>query len=30
MSGLSRSFTTEYVVDPNDIRSMIEALREGK
>jgi copper homeostasis protein len=29
-SALARSFTTEYVVDSNDIRSVIEALREGK
>jgi copper homeostasis protein len=29
VSGLNRSFVTEYTVDPNDIRAMIEALREG-
>jgi copper homeostasis protein len=28
-SELASSFVTEYMVDPNDIRSMIETLREG-
>ena len=29
-SALAQSFSIQYVVNPNDIRSVIEALREGK
>jgi len=29
-SGLAQWFTNEYVVEPNDIRAMIDALRDGE